>query len=370
MIRKNILISLIFCVIIFIDNLYPQNIIEKQDSAIVRIAIVNPGVGSIKTFDEFQKNGIIKIPKVEFVAVVYKKAQNQISAIEEMLKDTNYAHIELRVVDGELDKQNLFYQNDCSDDFADILNSTDGILFLGGDDIYPSIYHEKTSFLTNTNNPYRHYFELSFLYHLLGGFQNENYTPLLEQKPNYVIYGFCLGMQTMNVATGGSLHQDIPTDIYGLKYVEDLIEIGKEYMHRNYYPNLYIDDGYSYPNLHQIKFLEDTKLLEELGFDNNYYPYVYSHHHQAAKNVGKNFSVVATTLDGKVVEAIQNTKYKNVLGVQFHPEVSAIYFEDGKKYKIAPTDIELFSYHQFMEDNNSYEFHLKFWERFSKLFAE
>ncbi len=36
--------------------------------------------------------------------------------------------------------------------------------------------------------------------------------------------GICLGMQNLNVALGGSLYQDIPSEIYGVRYVEDVLE--------------------------------------------------------------------------------------------------------------------------------------------------
>ncbi len=58
---------------------------------------------------------------------------------------------------------------------------------------------------SETTDPGRHFFEVSFLFHLLGGSRNESFKPLLDENPGYMVTGFCLGMQSMNVATGGIL---------------------------------------------------------------------------------------------------------------------------------------------------------------------
>ncbi len=93
------------------------------------------------------------------------------------------------------------------DDYRKIFEHSEGTVFFGGPDLPPEVYNEKTSLHTSIYDPYRHYFELSFLFHLLGGYQAEKFEPLLKEDPDYLIYGFCLGMQTMNVATGGTMMQ-------------------------------------------------------------------------------------------------------------------------------------------------------------------
>ncbi len=69
------------------------------------------------------------------------------------------------------------------------------------------------SLLTRLTDPYRHYFEASFLFHLLGGSQNIDYTPFLEVNKEYTVYAICLGIQTMNIAAGGTMTQDIPSEL-------------------------------------------------------------------------------------------------------------------------------------------------------------
>lgn len=67
--------------------------------------------------------------------------------------------------------------------------------FFCGPDIPPAIYGEEQNPLTKVYDPYHHYFEASFIFHLLGGSQNRNYVALLNQKPNYLVHGICLGMK-------------------------------------------------------------------------------------------------------------------------------------------------------------------------------
>jgi putative glutamine amidotransferase len=78
----------------------------------------------------------------------------------------------------------------------------------------------------------------------LGGYGNEDFEPFLKEKPKYLVTGFCLGMQTMNVATGGTLIQDIPAEIYGATTSEKTLEIGRANLHRNYWQEV-VDDSLS-----------------------------------------------------------------------------------------------------------------------------
>ncbi len=156
------------------------------------------------------------------------------------------------------------------------------------------------------------------MFHLIGGKQNENFEPFLEEDPNYVVFGFCLGMQTMNVASGGTLYQDIPQDIYGIDYVDDLLNLDINMHHKNYWYNLFPINEIMRANFHRIQFVEEYFSTDKLGIKSKILPNVCSSHHQAVKSLGKGFKIIATSLDGKIIEAIKHEKYKNVLGVQFH----------------------------------------------------
>jgi putative glutamine amidotransferase len=362
-----ILFSLVF---IGISFYFCQKLPEKIDRAKTRIAIISPSAGTLKSFIKMNENNIIDIPDLEYVFVVYDQAKNRYDNIKANIEEKNYQNIKLQKTEGDLDKDNLFQKNSCSKDFYRIFKNTDGILFLGGADIPPSAYGQKTSLLTNIRTPKRHYFELSFLFHLLGGSQNENFIPYLEENPEYIIYGFCLGMQTMNVATGGTMYQDIASDIYGMEYVEDALSLDKDNQHDNFWSEFSTGEPLFWFHLHRIKFIEDHFFVNKLKMNMDDFPFVPSSHHQAIKKLGKGFVVAATSMDGKIVEAITHEKYKNVLGVQYHPEPYSFYIQGEERYKTAPSDTVLYSNFNILQKKNSTNFHKKYWAYFSKLFSE
>jgi putative glutamine amidotransferase len=100
------------------------------------------------------------------------------------------------------------------------------VIFFGGPDVPPSVYGEKTSLHTKITDPYRHYLEVTAVFQLLGGSQDEKYAPLLAERPDFAVLGICLGFQTMNIGTGGTLIQDIRQDLYGKTTFEDWIASG------------------------------------------------------------------------------------------------------------------------------------------------
>jgi putative glutamine amidotransferase len=120
-----------------------------------------------------------------------------------------------------------------------------------------------------------------------------------EQK-NIPIFGICFGMQILNVFRGGSLIQDIESQVpNSLKHQQ-----GKPLAR----------------NSHSIDITEDS-LLSRL-ITKKAGVLVNSHHHQAIRNIGKNLVATAKAKDG-VIECIEDTRRgKFVVGVQWHPELS------------------------------------------------
>ena len=358
----------ILILLLLISTILPYSCLAQNK---IKIALANPGQGDLRSIIYFLENKIIDIPDAEILCVYYEKARNSYDASKRYVENNNYTFVELRKVDGDLNTDNLFGENDCSDEFYKIFNETDGIIFFGGADIPPVIFGQKTGLLTNISTPFRHYFELSFLFHLLGGSQDKDFKPFLEENPDYLVWGFCLGMQTINVAAGGTLHQDIPTDVYDIDYVEDILKKGKQYQHRNYWRSLYRDRDLMGVNFHRIKFKKDSYLIKELASYGNENPSILSSHHQAVKNVGMGFEIAATSMDGKVIEATTHKKYKNVLGYQFHLESMSLYLEDStRKYKFSPEDKEAFTYYEILQTENSYKFHRNIWNYFSRCLRE
>lgn len=170
----------------------------------------------------------------------------------------------------------------------DYLALLDGLLLPGGADIPPSEYGEEPHETVEVLDDDRYQFEKA-----LGKAWIEK-----TEKP---LLGICLGGQWMNVLSGGSLIQDIPS------------ELGT--VHRD--------------TSHPIEVEEGSRLAEILGITSLE---VNSSHHQAVKRLGEGLRIVARSPDG-VVEAIETTDPgRFFIGVQWHPE--RMMEEDSRQKKL------------------------------------
>ena len=235
-------------------------------------------------------------------------------------------------------------------------------------DIPPGVYGEENSLLTEATTPVRTYYEVSFLFHLIGSSKNPAFIPFLEHRKNYPVLGICLGSQTMNIAAGGSLIQDIPSEIYGLKTVEALLRSSPEMIHSSRYAKLMdpVHKESISPAFHKIRVTKNSLLIKSFFLSDKEKPYVLSSHHQALKKIGSGLFVSARSMDGKVVEAVEHFKYKNVLGVQFHPEFRELYY-GNKLYMKSPGRKGYYILKDFMRKmKGTSEFHKRLWRWFSR----
>lgn len=163
------------------------------------------------------------------------------------------------------------------------LEHIDGILLTGGGDINPLYLNEEPIQELHTVNPRRDKQEL-----LLTQLAYDRQIPIL---------GICRGLQVMAAALRGELYQDINTQMEGtrIKHSQDL---------ERYCPS------------HSVKIKKDSLLHSIFRTENLA---VNSFHHQAVKNTGNRFCVSATATDG-VIEAMESSEYKSMIGVQWHPE--------------------------------------------------
>lgn len=328
------------------------------------VVLTNPTVHNLETVRFLVKAHLLDVnQKIKFVGVYYEGQNYDFSQTRNYIDENGLKNFYLHEVRGILNESNVYTDNECTPDLKTIFENSVGVFFFGGPDIPPAIYGEKNTYSVVTD-PNRHLFEATFLYHLLGGYQDEKYRPFLEEKPGYLVTGFCLGMQTMNVATGGTLIQDIPAELFGAETPDAALKIGRANLHRNYWQEIVNDTLLMSCNLHTITFTDNPFFGDVVKVPKRWNPRVYSSHHQAVEKLGEGLEVTAVSPDGKIIEGVVHRRFPNVFAVQFHPEVPALY-ENMYLRKFHPED-ELMSYKDII-GNQSVKFHEKYWNHISEV---
>ncbi|MFB0565107.1 MAG: gamma-glutamyl-gamma-aminobutyrate hydrolase family protein [Candidatus Aminicenantaceae bacterium] len=336
----------------------------------IRLTIFFPSVGTIKSLVELKNQGFLSLEQLTVIGVYHEKEHTDYQKSREFVKENSLKWFKFHEISAPLSKDVLFRENPLTPEIAIIFKKSDGIIFFGGADIPPEIYGEKTNLLTHIYTPFRHYLELSSVFYLLGGLQDDSFKGFLDSEPEFPILGICLGCQSLNVGTGGTLTQDIWSEKYGKKYFEDVAGLFRENWHTNPLARLYPEEELFPYNMHPIKLMEKGKFCSDLDFKKEDTPYILSAHHQMVEKLGKGIKVAATSLDGKVVEAIDHEKFPNVLGVQFHPEFP-ILWDYEKRFRSTLQDREERSLRTILDENPpSFDFHKRIWSWFSQRLLE
>lgn len=191
-----------------------------------------------------------------------------------MARDVLVLMVPSVVQDGMLMRSNIRLR-----DYAEYL---DGLILQGGADVSPRAYGEEPLRPEWSGDPVRDAYELELLHEFMEA-----------RKP---VLGICRGMQLINVALGGSLYQDLPS--------QQPLPIAHE-------------SGDYDRNIHTVGFAEGGQLSGWFGGLAG--GRVVSIHHQGINRLGRDALVEATAEDG-VVEAIRWKGRSFVCGVQWHPE--------------------------------------------------
>lgn len=346
---RNLLLLIVLCICF---NAKGQDINTKT----TRLIIIHPTRLVVSYYSKLVEKSLLP-DSIEYLGIYHSDEEYDYRQLSDLYLPQNFK-FKIIEIKGKITDNDVYEENSCTFIFDSLFNISDGIIFNGGPDIQSVLYQQETSLLTEITDPVRHQFEMSFMFHLLGSERNRKYSPLIEKKPDYMIIGICLGMQTMVAATGGTLIQDIPSEVYKIKTAEQIIKSGKQ--HSNYYRHLHpnrddICPGY----LHALKVDENFPLWKNCLWTENVQ--VYSNHHQAAGRLPDRFKAIAWSDDKKVIEAVVHITYKNVLGVQFHPELSALYNPDIKIY---PAEGDTLTLGSLIEnDKETLNFHHAFWKQ-------
>ena len=170
-------------------------------------------------------------------------------------------------------------------DWTHALAALDGLVITGGADIEPARYGGDNEHPDLTRlAPDRDASDFALLQTLLDR----------VDAPTLCI---CRGMQVLNVALGGSMHEHIP-------------DVQPVDIHRG------DDDGWT---VQPLTALADSKVATAMQAQQ---VATFSGHHQAVKKVAADLRVTATAPDG-IIEALEHTAHPWLVGVQWHPECSA-----------------------------------------------
>ncbi|MFP3181857.1 MAG: type 1 glutamine amidotransferase, partial [Paraburkholderia sp.] len=165
----------------------------------------------------------------------------------------------------------------------DYAKHLDGLLLQGGADVSPQSYAEQASSAEWPGDRVRDMYELELLHEFI-----ESGKPVL---------GVCRGCQLINVAFGGTLYQDIATDVPTAG-----IHVNEHYdQHRH---GIHFPDGSTLANM----------------FPGRRDAIVNSIHHQAVKTLGRDLNIEAVSASDGIIEAVRYRRAPFVMGVQWHPE--------------------------------------------------
>ncbi len=323
------------------------------------LLLFHPTAYNLEVIRNLSEDQMLDLEGYHVLGVYHSGEKYPYDSARAMLKEIPGDRFSLREIKGSLEAGNLFGPNDCTRDFTEIFEGSRGALFMGGPDIPPSAYDETVHLLTRVTDPFRHYLELSYLFHLLGGHQDPLWNPFMEKDTAYLISGICLGMQSINVATGGALIQDIPTEVYRIWSVEKILELPPDQVHRNYADMIQpqCKEPTSY-HFHRIRLKGNSFFGKGMDYSEKPEPMVLSSHHQAVEILGKGVRNAATSMDGKIIEAIEHESYPNVVGVQFHPEKPGLFDPDI----IHPVSCgDSIRFHEVIRGTASFEFHKAYW---------
>jgi putative glutamine amidotransferase len=326
----------------------------------VTVLITHPRADELRNIKKLVDRGLLDVPGLRLVGIFHENEWEDYEDARQFIAEHAGDWVELKEVSCELDAKSVFKKNKCTKSFKELFDGSHAVIFTGGPDIPPVLYGEKTLLTTVIEDPPRHMFEISFLSHLLGGNRNPKFKPFLAERPEYVVLGLCLGLQSINVAAGGTLIQDIPSEVYRVKTFEAGLKLPDAKVHRSYSRPLNPALGVGNAAIHPVKFKGRSELVKALVPDGKPVK-VLSLHHQGIQKLGRGLAVLATSLDGKIIEAIRHKKFPGVLGIQFHAEKDLMWEPDSIYLEEESAQAPNYVAEWFQKDQHARKFIEAFW---------
>lgn len=175
----------------------------------------------------------------------------------------------------------------------------EGIILTGGGDVEPSLYNHEPHPTQGDVQSDRDKEEITVVHWAAA-----------DGKP---LLGICRGIQVIAVAAGGTLIQDIPS------------QMPEATLHQYHYNN-----EHSHPEdylAHDVELTPTSRLAKALQVS---HVWTNSLHHQAIQSVPVPWQIMGRSTDG-VVEVVEHTEHPFLIGVQWHPEVLVAKHESARQ---------------------------------------
>ena len=170
-------------------------------------------------------------------------------------------------------------------DWSSILSRLDGVIVTGGGDVHPDVYQGNSEHTALTLlDPERDESEIGLI-------------RCLVERRDIPVLAVCRGMQVLNVALGGTLHEHIP-------------DVRDRDIHRSAEGHWTVQTVAVDANSQLASIMDATEVE------------TYSGHHQAVKDIAEGLTVTATATDG-IVEGLELAGHPWFVAVQWHPEITA-----------------------------------------------
>lgn len=166
----------------------------------------------------------------------------------------------------------------------DLLDAVDALLLSGGADLDPASFGAEPLPGLETTDPRRDAIEIALARRAIA-----------RDLP---VLGICRGLQVLNVATGGTLHQHLP-DALG---------------HSEHRRRIASFEG----NRHDVVLAEGSRLR---AIERTAVLHPASHHHQGVDRIGRGLRVTAWSPEDELVEGVEVASCRFAVGVQWHPEI-------------------------------------------------